>query len=201
MKKTLILLSFILIASLMQAQNADLLQRIKAAGDKVKSFETYLVNNTENKSGKVRTEIGQLYFVSPNEFAALFDSGHHMIVNERQIKINIGLFHGTFKLKDGGTMRSLSNIFLYGFQGKCQDLADENNYSIDVKTNKYHTVTFTNNRRSLLSIGYQQVIFNFQKSDLLIKEIILIDTRGTRDTYTISNTKYNIGVSKDTFKI
>ena len=40
MKKTLILLSFILIASLMQAQNADLLQRIKAAGDKVKSFET-----------------------------------------------------------------------------------------------------------------------------------------------------------------
>ena len=167
----------------------------------MKSFETHLTNTTQNKSGKVRTDTGKLYFVSPNEFAALFETGRHMIVNEKQIKMDIGLFHGTFKLKEGGTMRSLSNIFLYGFQGKCQKLAEENDYSIDIKTDKYHTVTFTNNKKKLLSIGYSQVIFNFQKSDLLIKEIILIDTRGVRDTYTISNTKYNVGVSKDTFKI
>lgn len=201
MKRFLISLTVILLAFQLHAQDTDLLRRIKSAGSGVKSFETALTNSTQHKSGKVKTQIGQLYFVSPNEFAALFDTGRHMIVNEKQIKMDIGLFHGTFKLKEGGTMRSLSNIFLYGFQGRCQELADDNDYSIETKIGKYYTVTFTNNKKNLLSIGYRQVIFNFKKSDLLIKEIILIDTRGVRDTYTISDTKYNVAVSKDKFKI
>ena len=200
MKKLLFLLTFTLLAFCLQAQDNDLLQRIKFAGNNVKSFETHLTNTTQSKSGKVKVDSGNLYFVSPNEFAALFETGRYMIVNQKQIKMDIGLFHGTFRLKEGGTMRSLSSIFLYGFQGLCQELADENDYSIDVKTDQYHTVTFTNNKKSLLGIGYRQVIFNFNKSDLLIKEIILIDTRGTRDTYTISNAKYNVAVSKDKFK-
>lgn len=203
MKRFIISLIVTLLAFQLHAQDADLLKRIKSAGSSVKSFETHLTNNTQNKSGKVKTQIGQLYFVSPNEFAALFDTGHHMIVNEKQIKMDIGLFRGTFKLKEGGTMRSLSNIFLYGFQGRCQELADDNDYNIETKTDKYYTVTFTkkNKKKGLLGISYQQVIFNFNKSDLLIKEIILIDTRGVRDIYTISDTKYNVWVSKDIFKI
>ena len=201
MKKLLFLLTFTLLAFCLQAQDNDLLQRIKFAGNNVKSFETHLTNTTQSKSGKVKVDSGNLSFVSPNEFAALFETGRHMIVNQNQIKMDIGLFHGTFKLKDGGTMRSLSNIFLYGFKGLCQELADENDYSIDIKTGQYHTVTFTNNKKRLLGIGFRQVIFNFNKNDLLIKEIILIDTRGSRDTYTISDTKYNVTVSQDKFKI
>lgn len=201
MKRLLIALTFFLLAFHLHAQDANLLRRIEAAGKNVKSFETELTNTTVHKSGKNYVLVGQLYFVSPNEFAALFDSGQHMIVNQSKIKMDIGLFHGTFKFKDGGMMSSLSNIFLYGFQGRCQELADRNNYSIQTKTDKYHTVTFTNNKKGLLGLGYQTVIFHFEKSNLLIKEIILIDNRGTHDSYIITNTKYNVNVDRDKFKI
>ena len=201
MKKFLVFLTCILLSFHLHAQDSDILQRIQEAGGHVQSFETDLTNCVLYKSGKSKIIEGQLYFVSPSEFAAMFEAGRHMIVNETKIKMNIGLFHGTFKLKKGGMMRSLSNIFLYGFQGRCQELADDNNYSIDIKTDKYHTVTFTNNKKHLLGLGYQTVIFNFEKDDLLIKEIILIDNQGTRDTYTIFNTKYNVDVSEDNFKI
>lgn len=201
MKKLLTLLTFTLLAFFLQAQDFNLLQRIKAAGDNVKSFESQVANNTERKGKLVRSQIGRLYSVSPNEFAALFETGRYMIVNEKHIKVDIGMFHGTFKFKEGGMMRSLSNIFLYGFQGQCQKLAEENDYSIDIKTNEYYTVTFTNNKTNLLGISYQKVIYKFNKSGLLLKEIILFDSRGTCDTYTISNPRYNVEIDPDKFKI
>ena len=115
--------------------------------------------------------------------------------------MDMGLFHGTFKLKDGGMMQSLSNIFLYGFQGRIQELADENDYSLTTKTEgNYHVVTGTNNKKSLLGIGYKQVIFKYSANDLLIKEIRLIDYGGSEDTYTVSNVKYDIPVDKKTFQ-
>ena len=199
-RRILIQLAFILLVLQMNAQVADVLQRIRSAGKNVESFEATVTNVRQKKSGKTETQAGQLYFISPNEFAALFETGRYMIANEKQLKMDIGLFHGTFKLKEGGTMRALSNIFLYGFQGKCQELADENNYSVKVMEGIDYTVVLTNNKRNLLGIDYQQIIFHFKKDDLLIREFILIDTRGTRNTYTISNMKCNVAVSKDIFK-
>ena len=94
-----------------------------------------------------------------------------------------------------------SNIFLYGFQGRIQELADENDYSLTTKTEgNYHVVTGTNNKKSLLGIGYKQVIFKYSANDLLIKEIRLIDYGGSEDTYTVSNVKYDIPVDKKTFQ-
>jgi hypothetical protein len=61
-------------------------------------------------------------------------------------------------------------------------------------------VTGTNNKKSLLGIGHKQVIFKYSASDLLIKEIRLIDYGGSEDTYTVSNVKYDIPVDKKTFQ-
>ena len=200
MKKVLFLITTILIAMQLQAQDVSLLNRIKATNSKVKSFEADL-SNTLVKPKKTTSQKGKLYFVSPKEFAALFSEDNYMIVNQSKIKMDMGLFHGTFKLKDGGMMQSLSNIFLYGFQGRIQELADENDYSLTTKTEgNYHVVTGTNNKKSLLGIGYKQVIFKYSANDLLIKEIRLIDYGGSEDTYTVSNVKYDIPVDKKTFQ-
>lgn len=51
-----------------------------------------------------------------------------------------------------------------------------------------------------MGIDYQKIIFNFKKDDLLIREFILIDTRGTSNTFTISNMKCNVDISKDIFE-
>ena len=199
MKKLIVILSFCLMALQLQAQDVALLNRIKATNGKIKSFEADLAN-TLIKPKKTSSQEGMLYFVSPNEFAALFTSGKFMVVNEKKINMNIGLFNGTFKLRDGGMMQSLSNIFLYGFQGRVQQLADENNYSLSTKTEDgYHVVTGTVNKKKLFGVGYKQVVFKYHTDSLLLKEIVLFDYSGNVDVYTISNVKYDINVDPNTF--
>lgn len=200
MKKVLIILATMLFAIQMQAQDVDLLNRIKATNSKVKSFEADL-SNTFVKPKKTTKQDGKLYFVAPKEFAALFSKDSYMIVNEKKIKMDIGMFHGTFKLKDGGRMQSLANIFLYGFQGRIQDLADENNYSLSTKTeNAYYIVTGTTKKKKLIGIGYKKIVFKYNTSNLLLKEIVLYDYSDNQDTYTISNVKYDVTIDKKTFQ-
>lgn len=200
MKKVLILLTAVLFALQMQAQDVNLLNRIKDVNGRIKSFEADLTN-TLVKPKKTTTQNGKLYFVKPKEFAALFTTGSYMIVNEKKIKMDIGIFHGSFRLKDGGKMQSLSNIFLYGFQGRTQDLANENDYSLSTKTEGgYHIITAVTQKKSLLGIGYKQIVFRYHEGSLLLKEIVLYDYSGNKDSYVISNVKYDVAIDKKTFQ-
>lgn len=200
MKKVFVTLVFFLLATQMQAQDIALLNRIKTANGKIKSFEADLAN-TMVKPKKTLSQEGKLYFVKPNEFAALFTTGKYMIVNEKKINMDIGLFHGNFKLKDGGMMQSLSNIFLYGFQGRTQDLANENGYSLTTKTQgDCHVVTATIIKKKLVGIGYKQVVFKYHTDSLLLKEIVLYDYSGNKDSYLISNVKYDVAIDKKKFQ-
>ena len=199
MKRLLLLPLLFLLTLGLQAQDNGVLTKIRNANATVQSFETDL-HNTLTKADKKTEQSGKLYFVCPDRFAALFDTGKHMIVNKDHLKMNIGLFNGQFKLRKGGMMRSLSNIFLYGFQGRCQELANENDYSIKVfEIGPYQQVYCTNTKKILLGIGYKNVIFNYDKQTLLLREIVLIDNNGTVDTYSIFNTVYNLPVDEKVF--
>lgn len=198
MKKLIALLAAFVMVVQLQAQDYNLLNTIKATNSRIKSFDAELAN-TLVKPKKTISQQGKLYFVAPFEFAALFDE-EYMIVNEQRIKMDMGLFSGTYKLRDGGMMQSLSNIFLYAFQGRIQQLADENGYSLTTKTeNGYHIVTGTIIKKKLIGIGYKQVIFKYHTDSLLLKEIVLCDYSGNVDTYTISNVKYDVKVDSKTF--
>ena len=200
MRKAIILFTTILFALQMQAQDVNLLNRIKAVNGKISSFEADL-KNTLVKPKKTTTQEGTLYFVKPYEFAAIFTTGNYMIVNEKKTKMDIGLFHGTFKLKEGGMMCGLSRIFLYGFQGRCQDLAKENEYTLDTKTEgDLYVVTGTIKKKKLIGIGYKQVVFKYFTDSLLLKEIVVYDYSGNKDTYTISNVKYDISIDRKRFQ-
>lgn len=199
MKKIIALLALVVMAFQLQAQDLDLLNSIKETNGRIKSFEADLAN-TLIKPKKTTSQEGKLYFVAPYEFAALFDESY-MIVNEQRIKMDIGLFNGTYKLRDGGMMQSLSHVFLYGFQGRIQDLADENGYSLTTKTeNGYHIVTGTIIKKKLIGIGYKQVIFKYHTDSLLLKEIVLCDYSGNVDVYTISKVKYDVKVDSNKFE-
>jgi outer membrane lipoprotein-sorting protein len=200
MKKVLILFAAVLFALQMQAQDVDLLNRIKAVNGKISSFEADL-NNTMVKPKKTNTQEGKLYFVKPYEFAALFTTGNYMIVNKEKTKMDIGLFHGTFKLKEGGMICGLSRIFLYGFQGRCQDLANENEYTLSTKTEGgYHIVTGTAKKKPLFGVGYKQVVFKYFTDSLLLKEIVVYDYSDNKDSYVISNVKYDVPIDKKRFQ-
>ena len=200
MKKVLILLTTILFALQMQAQDAMLLNRIREANSKVKSFESDLAN-TMVKPKKTTSQNGKLYFVSPYEFSAQFNTGNYMIVNSQKIKMDIGMFHGTFKLKDGGMMQGLSRIFLYGFQGRIQDLANENGYTISTNTEGgYHIVTGTAKKKPIFGVGYKTVVFKYHTDNLMLKEILLFDYRGNKDSYVISKVKYDVAVDTKKFQ-
>ena len=201
MKKIITIVAIILLGLQLQAQDINLLNNIKATNGNIKSFEADLANILI-KPKKTTSQEGKLYFVKPHEFAAQFTTGKYMIVNENIINMNIGLFSGTYKLRDGGMMQSLANIFLYGFQGKIQDLADENGYSLTTETKDgYHIVTGTIMKKKLIGIGYKQVIFKYHTDNLLLKEIVLYDYSGNVDVYTISNVKYDVTVDQNQFII
>ena len=200
MKKILILFTTVLLAMQMQAQDLALLSQINAVNSKINSFEADLAN-TLVKSKKTISQEGKLHFLAPNEFAARFTTGKYMIVNEKKMKLDAGIFCGTFKLKDGGMMQSLSKIFLYAFHGRALDLANEHDYAISTKTEGgYHIISGTIKKKVLIGIGYKQVIFKYNTNDLLLKEIVLYDYSGNKDTYTISNVKYNVPIDKATFQ-
>ncbi len=200
MKKTIILLTAILFALQMQAQDATLLNRIKEVNGKVKSFESDLAN-TMVKPKKTTSQNGKLYFAKPYEFSAKFTTGNYMIVNEKKIKMDIGMFHGTFRLKEGGMMQGLSRIFLYGFQGRIQDLANENGYTISTKTEgEFHILIGTAKKKPLFGVGYKTVVFKYFTDSLLLKEIVLYDYSGNKDSYVISNVKYDVAIDKKTFQ-
>ena len=200
MKKTIILLTAILFALQMQAQDAMLLNRIREVNGKVKSFESDLAN-TMVKPKKTTSQNGKLYFAKPNEFSAKFTTGNYMIVNAQKIKMDIGMFHGTFRLKEGGMMQGLSHIFLYGFQGRIQDLANENGYTLSTKTEgEFHIVTGTAKKKPLFGVGYKTVVFKYFTDSLLLKEIVLYDYSGNKDSYVISNVKYDVTIDKKTFQ-
>lgn len=199
MKKTLLLAFMLLLAVLGQAQDMALIERIRIAGSAITSIDSDLVNKTVKKKETV-SQRGKLYYKANDQFAAIFTTGDEIIVNKNRMKINIGILHGQFKLGENGMMRSLSKVFLYSFQGRCQELANENNYSISTHDDaNAHYVVFDSKKKIKIGLGYKQVVFLFDKSSLLIKEIQLVDYQNIVDTYTISNIKYNVTVSPDKF--
>ena len=198
MKKLFAILTFCMLALQLHAQDTDLLKSIETTNSRIQSFEADL-NNTTVKPKKTTTLLGKLCFVKPYQFAALF-TDNYMIVNEKKVKMDIGLFHGTFKPRNGGTIQSLANIFLYGFQGRIRDLAKENDYTPTTETaDGLHVITCTYNKKKLFGIGYKQVVFKYYTDSLLLKEIVLYDYKGNMDIYTISNVKYDVPVDQSTF--
>ena len=199
MKKQALLFIFLLLGMHLSAQDNTVLSRILAAGSEVNTIDADLYKRFE-KNNTAQEHHGKLFFVKPYQFAALFNTGKYMIVNEKRIKINIGLFHGNFKLKNG-PLRSIGNIFLYAFQGRCEDLAKENNYSMQVTTDsQYYVITYLTKKKHTIGLTYKQVVFKFDLNDLRVKEIVLYDTNNTVDTYQISNVKYNVNIDGSNFE-
>ena len=200
MKKALVLLTTILFALQMQAQDLTLLDSIKSANAKITTVEANIHNHTQ-KTDKSIEKDGTFYYSFSDKFSAVFENDSYMIVNDNHIKVDIGIFHGTFRMWNG-PIRSLTRAFLYALQGRCQDLADENNFSLRMESdNNYHQVIFTTKKKILIGIGLKQAIFRYDIHSLLIKEIVLIDYKDSIDTFTLENEKYNTEIEDSIFDI
>lgn len=200
MKKVIVLLTTIFFVLQMQAQKLPLLDSIKSANANVITLEADIHNHTK-KTDKTIEKDGTFYYSFSDKFSAVFENDSYMIVNGDHIKVDIGMFHGTFRMWNG-PIRSLTRAFLYALQGRCQDLAEENNFSLRMESdNNYHQVIFTTKKKILIGIGLKQAIFRYDINSLLLKEIVLIDYKGSIDTYTLENEKYNAKIKEGIFDI
>ena len=200
MKKLLIIVTFLLSVQL-QAQDTLLLQRIKMANMEVHTFQSQITRHLVT-SEDVTDRNGEIHFMTPDKLYAEFDNGTYLTISENRIKLDIGFFHGTFRLRKKGLMRSFANLFLYAFQGRCQDLAEENNYFIETQSDEhFNIVTLTTKKKSFLGLGYKKAVFHFGLDDLLIKELILTDYSDTQDTYRLIAPVINGEVDKNKFSL
>lgn len=198
MKKAVLVISLFFLALHLQAQDTLLLNRIKEAASDISTFEAKL--HCDNKKGnKVSTKDGTMTYILPDKLAAVFYNGKHMIFNENYVNADIGIFHGTFRMRKG-PIRSLSKALLYAIQGRCQDLADEQNYNLETATDdSFHTVTFTWKKKIVVGIGLKQAILRYDINSLRIKELVIMDNLGHIDTYTLSEEQYNIQTDESIF--
>lgn len=200
MKKLLIFVTILLSVQL-YAQDTVLLQRIKEANMEVATFQSNITRHLVTSSD-ITDRNGELQFMAPDKLCTEFDNGTYLIINNNRIKLDIGYFHGTFKIRKKGLMRSFANLFLYAFQGRCQDLAEENNYFIETQTDEnFHIVTLTTKKKSFLGLGYKTAVFHFGLDDLLIKELILTDYRDTHDTYRLLAPVINGNMDENKFSL
>ena len=178
-----------------------MLQRIKAANLEVHVFQSQITRHLVSSDG-ITDRNGEIYFMAPDKLYTEFDNGTYLIINDNRIKLDIGFFHGTFKIRKKGLMRSFANLFLYAFQGRCQDLAEENNYFIETQSNEhFHIVTLTTKKKSFLGLGYKTAVFHFGLDDLLIKELILTDYSNTQDTYRLLDPVINGEMDESKFNL
>jgi outer membrane lipoprotein-sorting protein len=200
MKAVLVLFTTVLFAMQMQAQDLTLLDSIKSANAKITTVEASIHNHTK-KTDKTIEKDGAFYYSFSDKFSAVFENDSYMIVNGNYIKVDIGMFHGSFRMWNG-PIRSLTRAFLYALQGRCQDLAEENNFSLRMESdNNFHHVIFTTKKKILIGIGLKQAIFRYDLHNLIIKEIVLIDYKGSIDTYTLENEKYNTKIEESIYDI
>jgi len=199
MKKHLLLLTLMLSFLRVFAQDEQLLQRILEAGNAIESVKSELHNHKE-KDGAVTEKEGMFYYSNPDKFAALFDDDSYMVINGDIADMNIGIFHNRLRMRHG-PVRSLSMVFLYAFQGRCADLAELNNFSLSTKDFMgFHVITMTSKKKFHLGFGLRQVIFKCGLNDLLVKEIILIDFKGTVNTFTLHRPQYNVSFDQSVFE-
>lgn len=182
------------------AQDALVLQRILEASHGIENVKSDL-HQSRNKKGEVNERDGVFYYSATDKFAALLDDGQYMVINGDYANMDIGVFHEKVKMRRG-PIRSLSQVFLYAFQGRCAELAENNNFNLDIKTTKkFHVITMTTKKKLLIGFGLRQVVLKFSISDMLVKEISITDYRGTTNTFTLLRPQYNVSFDPSVFDI
>ena len=184
--------------SQVEAQNTLLLQSILEAGSSIESVKAE-VHHRREKDGDISERDGVYYYSATDKFAALFDDGQHMIINGNYADMDIGVFHEKVRMRQG-PIRSLSQVFLYAFQGRCAELAEINNFSLDIKTSKkFHVVTMTTKKKYLIGFGLRQVVLKYSLDDLHVKEISITDYRDITNTFTLRQPQYNVSFDSNVF--
>ena len=189
-----------MILSLQQvdAQDALVLQRILEAGHGIENVKSDM-HHRRNKNGEVTEQNGVYYYSATDKYAALLDDGQYMVINGDYANMDIGVFHDKVRMRRG-PVRSLSQVFLYAFQGRCAELAEINNFSLDIMTSlEFHVVTMTTRKRFLIGFGLRQVVLKFGLDDLLVKEISITDYGGTTNIFTLRQPQYNVSIDPSVF--
>lgn len=175
-----------------------MLQRILEAGHGIENVKSDM-HHRRNKNGEVTEQNGVYYYSATDKFAALLDDGQYMVINGNYANMDIGVFHEKVRMRRG-PVRSLSQVFLYAFQGRCAELAEINNFSLEIKTLMgFHVVTMTTKKKLLIGFGLRKVVLKFSISDMLVKEISITDYGGTTNTFTLRQPQYNVSFDPSVF--
>lgn len=200
MKRAIFILTITLLTLRLQAQDLDILDNIQAKGTAITSFEGRIEKELKRKDTTI-VQHGNIHYISPDKMAALFDDGDYMIINGNRMSVDIGIFHGKFKLSRNKTMRSVSKIFLYGIQGRCKDFLEESRYTMEtIQKDGLQIVQYTTKKKHFLGLGYRVVIFKYDLNDLLVRELVLIDYSNIIDSFVISEPQYDIPIDEKKFE-
>ena len=161
---------------------AEVPAKIGTAGAALTTVEASFTHvKTVKATGKTTTFTGTYYYSATDRLAGIVLSGDRFFIR-RGGKANKG------HIKNVHQMEQLSGILFACIRGEVQDVADNNNATLAVKTEKSAwIITLTAKKKA--SKGYAKIVLRYRQSDGLLESLRFEEFNGNVNEYTLSNCK------------
>ena len=184
-----ILLAFFGIAA-MQLPAADVPAKIGTAGAALTTMEASFTHvKTVKATGKSTTFTGTYYYSATDRLAMHYDQASEgLVLNADRFFIRRGGKANKGHIKNVKQMEQLSALLFACIRGEVQKVADENNATLAVKTEKgAWVITLTAKKKA--SKGYANIILRYRQDDGLLEALRFEEFNGNVNDYTLKDCK------------
>ena len=188
MKKIAILLLSLLTLAPAWAGGDDILDRIEASGASLTTLEgSFSQTRTIKANGKSTQMSGSFYFSSPDRMSMIYnEESEGLVLNGNKFYIRRGGKSHKGEISHNKQMEQLANVLFGCVQGQVRAVAEANNASTSITSEKGCTVvTLTAKKKS--SKGFSRIVLRYRNGDLLLTSVLLEESSGTKNEYTLSS--------------
>lgn len=169
---------------------AEVPAKIGTAGAALTTVEASFTHvKTVKATGKTTTFTGTYYYSATDRLAMHYDQASEGIVlSGDRFFIRRGGKANKGHIKNVRQMEQLSGILFACIRGEVQDVADNNNATLAVQTEKSAwIITLTAKKKA--SKGYAKIVLRYRQSDGLLESLRFEEFNGNVNEYTLSNCK------------
>lgn len=196
-----ILLAFLGLAT-MQLPAAEVPAKIGTAGAALTSMEASFTHvKTVKATGKSITFTGTYYYTATDRLAMHYaQDSEGLVLNADRFFIRRGGKANKGHISKVNQMEKLSALLFSCIRGEVQSVADENNATLAVKSEKSAwVITLTAKKKA--SKGYAKIVLRYRQDDGLLESLRFEEFNGNVNEYTLKDCKAGVVIPAAKFDI
>ena len=196
-----ILLAFLGLAT-MQLPAAEVPAKTGTAGAALTSMEASFTHvKTVKATGKSTTFTGTYYYTATDRLAMHYNQDSEgLVLNADRFFIRRGGKANKGHISKVNQMEKLSALLFACIRGEVQSVADENNATLAVKSEKSAwVITLTAKKKA--SKGYAKIVLRYRQDDGLLESLRFEEFNGNVNEYTLKDCKAGVVIPAAKFDI